>query len=185
MRSPTLLGAGLLLHFVGDVLDGQLARRLGLETRSGAVLDILSDRLAVSLFYAGYLGLHPGWALPISLFLLQFLVVDQYLSLAFLLFPPLTSPNYFHLIDRPIYRANWTWWSKAANTGTVTVLLAVLRAPGPATAAAVALVGIKAWSLWRLHTRTPIGLNRVWCGAWPGSAAASPYPAPRRPSCRR
>src|SRR5689334_1783242 len=46
--SKTLLVIALLVHWVGDSLDGQIARMFDCETRTGAVLDILSDRLCAA-----------------------------------------------------------------------------------------------------------------------------------------
>ena len=43
---PRLLVAAYAVYWVGDIADGWAARRLGQETRAGAVLDIVSDRAA-------------------------------------------------------------------------------------------------------------------------------------------
>ncbi|WP_442875098.1 hypothetical protein [Actinoplanes sp. NBC_00393] len=67
--------------------------------------------------------LRPATALPIAIFLVQFMVIDQLLSLMFLRWP-LLSPNYFARVDRRIYRWNWSPPAKALNTAAV-VLLAV------------------------------------------------------------
>ena len=85
-RDPTLNYVGLGVYWVLDVLDGYLARRLDQETRFGAQLDILCDRLLVSCFYLNYLYLddRPGTVVPIALFLIQFMVIDHYLSNQFL-----------------------------------------------------------------------------------------------------
>ena len=59
--SKTLLVIALLVHWVGDSLDGQVARWFDCETRTGAVLDILSDRLCAAAFYIGLAWLEPTW----------------------------------------------------------------------------------------------------------------------------
>jgi CDP-diacylglycerol--glycerol-3-phosphate 3-phosphatidyltransferase len=98
---------GLVLYWVLDVVDGGIARALRQETRIGAQLDILADRLLIGAFYANYLRAHPGLAVPIAMHLLQFVVLDQYLSLQFMRWPCL-SPNYFYEVDRTIWAWNWS-----------------------------------------------------------------------------
>ena len=44
------------------MLDGQVARMFDCETRTGAVLDILSDRLCAAAFYIGLAWLEPHLA---------------------------------------------------------------------------------------------------------------------------
>src|SRR3712207_6014048 len=75
------LVGSLVVYWVGDVLDGWVARRLGCETRIGAVLDILSDRLCAACFYGGLLWLDPSLAPAVLLYLGQFMVLDCLLSL--------------------------------------------------------------------------------------------------------
>lgn len=45
---------GFAMHVVGDVADGIVARRRHEETRAGALVDILCDRLCVSAQYLSY-----------------------------------------------------------------------------------------------------------------------------------
>ena len=71
----------------------------------------------------------PGRAPPVvhpvvAVFLLSFMVLDTMLSLAFLCWPVL-SPNYFHLVDRTVWRLNWSPLAKAANTAGVVGALAL------------------------------------------------------------
>src|SRR4029079_10247657 len=49
----TMLVVALVVHWVGDSLDGWVARVRDCETRTGAVIDILSDRLCAAALYAG------------------------------------------------------------------------------------------------------------------------------------
>jgi len=64
----TLLVVGLVVYWVGDIVDGTLARLLGCETRIGAVVDLLSDRLNAAAFYLGLCWLEPVYTLPVSIY---------------------------------------------------------------------------------------------------------------------
>ncbi len=145
--------AGLALYWLLDIADGGIARALRQETRIGAQLDILSDRLLIGSFYANYLRWHPGMAVPIALHLLQFVVLDQYLSHQFMRWPCL-SPNYFHEVDRPIWTWNWSPAGKVANGALVTGAILVAAWAGwswivPALVSA-AVISVKIWSTIRL-----------------------------------
>jgi len=143
------LVASLLTYWVGDVLDGWVARRLRCETRIGAVLDILSDRLCAACFYGGLMWLDPSLAPAVLLYLGQFMVLDCLLSLAFLAWP-LRSPNYFHAVDRPLWLWNWSLLGKAANSSLFAVLLVVTGSVSLGVAVAGALTALKIGSLVRL-----------------------------------
>lgn len=148
-RSLVLLVISLAVYWIGDMADGALARMTDTETRSGAVLDILSDRLCAAAFYIGFVWLDPTMALPVGVFLFGFSVVDAYLSLSFLAWP-LLSPNYFDLVDRTIWRANWSKLGKAVNSSAVAVLMLLTRSVWLCTAIAVGLLVLKVWSMVRL-----------------------------------
>ncbi|MET9022546.1 CDP-alcohol phosphatidyltransferase family protein [Actinopolymorpha sp. NPDC004070] len=148
-RSLVLLLVALAVYWVGDMADGALARLTDTETRIGAVFDIVSDRLCAGAFYVGLVWLEPAMALPVGVFLLEFAVVDTFVSLAFLAWP-LRSPNYFHLVDRPIWAANWSKPGKAANSSAVAVLMVVTHSVPLCTAVALCLLAVKIWSLVRL-----------------------------------
>jgi CDP-diacylglycerol--glycerol-3-phosphate 3-phosphatidyltransferase len=145
--------AGLAVYWVLDVADGALARALRQETRIGAQLDILSDRLLIGAFYANFLRGHPALAIPIALHLLQFVVLDQYLSQQFMRWPCL-SPNYFHEVDRTIWAWNWSPAAKIANgpLATGAIVGAALAGVGWILPAAVcaAVSATKVWSIVRL-----------------------------------
>ncbi len=100
----TLLVVALVVHWVGDSLDGWVARVRDCETRTGAVLDILCDRLCFAAFYVGLAWLEPHLAPAIFVYLAMFMVVDCFVSLGFLAWP-ITSPNYFYVIDRGLVAA--------------------------------------------------------------------------------
>jgi len=156
-ESLTLLVIGLVVYWVGDSLDGQVARRLHYETRIGAVVDIMSDRFCASAFYLGLAWLHPVFAIPVLLYLAEFLVIDCYLSIAFLHWR-IRSPNYFWVIDHKVWLLNWSHPGKAVNSGLFALLLLTTHAgwfgDGGVTAGpwiggviALCLLVFKCWSL--------------------------------------
>ena len=147
-RSGTLLAAAYGVYWAGDVLDGWLARRLGQETRLGAVLDILSDRACCAVLACGLVVLQPALWPALAVFLLQFMVLDCVLSLAFLRWP-LLSPNDFGRVDPLTWRLNWSPPAKALNTVGVVVAV-VAGSLAVATAVAVAQLAVKAWSARRV-----------------------------------
>lgn len=120
--SVSILVAAYVVYWIGDMLDGWSARRLGQETRIGAVFDIISDRACTSLCAAALLMLRPDMAVPLGIFLVQFMVIDCLLSLAFLYWP-IVSPNYFYEVHRGVYRWNWSPPAKALNTAGLVVLV--------------------------------------------------------------
>jgi phosphatidylglycerophosphate synthase len=144
-RSAALLVAAYLIYWIGDMLDGAAARALGQETRTGAVFDIVTDRACTSACAAALVVLRPATALPVAVFLVQFMVVDQLLSLMFLRWP-LLSPNYFARVDRRIYRWNWSPPAKALNTAAV-VILAIVAPTVAAVTFALGVAAVKVVSL--------------------------------------
>lgn len=112
------------MYWVGDMLDGYVARVRGCETRTGASLDILCDRFCCAAFYVGLMWFDPGLAPAIIIYLAEFMVIDCFLSLAFLAWP-VRSPNYFFVIDRKIWLWNWSKPAKAVNSSLFAVLLLV------------------------------------------------------------
>lgn len=141
--------AGLAAYWSLDVLDGFLARRLHQETRFGAQFDIIADRLLIAFFYLNYLTLHPEAAAVIALFLGEFMILDQYLSNQFLRWPIL-SPNYFYLVDKTIWRLNWSPPGKFFNSGAVTLVLLVTGSPWAAAPILAGLYAVKLYSFARL-----------------------------------
>jgi len=121
-----LLIAALAVYWVGDMLDGFVARVRGCETRIGAALDILCDRFCCAVFYVGLMWLEPDLSLAIVVYLAEFMVIDCFLSLAFLAWP-VRSPNYFYVIDRPTWLWNWSKPAKAVNSSLFAVLLLVVN----------------------------------------------------------
>jgi len=148
-QSMRLLLAGLLVYWVGDVADGGVARRMGQETRMGASFDIICDRLCAGCFYIGLVWLEPDFLVPVGIYLLEFMVVDTFLSLAFLAWP-IISPNYFFLVDHRLWLWNWSKVGKAVNSAAFAVLLIATHAVLAATIVAVCLLLLKIASVVRL-----------------------------------
>jgi CDP-diacylglycerol--glycerol-3-phosphate 3-phosphatidyltransferase len=148
-RDLVLLVAALGVYWVGDIVDGAVARWRRCETRIGAVLDILCDRICAATFYVGLVWLQPELGLPVAIYLLEFMVVDCLLSLAFLAWP-IRSPNYFYVVDRPLWLWNWSRPGKAANSALFAVLLLVTAWVWLGVAIALALLALKCASLVRL-----------------------------------
>ena len=144
-----LLVIGLVVYWVGDSLDGQVARRMHHETRIGAVLDIMSDRFCAAAFYLGLAWLHPEFTIPVLIYLAEFMVVDCFLSIAFLAWR-IRSPNYFYVVDRIVYKYNWSHPAKAVNSALFAVLLLVTRMPWLGAVIAAALLVFKIGSLVRV-----------------------------------
>jgi len=123
--SPVLNFIGLGLHWAGDVADGVLARRARQETILGAEIDIIADRVESIFFYVNFLTFNPRLFLPIVLYLVDFAFIDFYLSYQFLKYP-IISPNYFYLVDRRVYRYNFSPLAKFCNSTVVALLLIFL-----------------------------------------------------------
>jgi CDP-diacylglycerol--glycerol-3-phosphate 3-phosphatidyltransferase len=157
-HDETLNFVGLGVYWVLDVLDGFLARRFDEETRIGAQLDILADRVLVALFYLNYVMLHPQLIVPVAMFLFQFNCIDHYLSNQFMRWP-IKSPNYFHEVDRDIWLWNWSAPAKLLNTGMVTAVLVLTKSPSIAGTTCGALILLKVWSAVRM-SRLPAPESR-------------------------
>lgn len=152
----TLLVVGLAVYWVGDMLDGAWARWFDCETRTGAVIDMLCDRLNCAAFYLGFAVLQPEMFLPVAAYLFEFLVIDCFLSLAFLAWP-IRSPNYFYEVDRRIYTWNWSKPAKAVNSSLFAVLLLVTGWWWLGLVIALGLIALKLVSLkWLLDLGLPI-----------------------------
>jgi CDP-diacylglycerol---glycerol-3-phosphate 3-phosphatidyltransferase len=161
-----LLGAhehslGLLLwalgvYWLGDMADGAVARLTDRETRTGATLDIMCDRISAAVFYVGFAWYDPTMVVPVGLYLAEFMVIDMYLSLAFLSWP-LSSPNYFYLVDRRIWLWNWSKPGKALNSALFAVFMVWTRDAWVAGAIACVLIAVKATSLgWMMRLGLPV-----------------------------
>ena len=122
LQSETLNFIGLALYWLLDVVDGGVARFMRQETRLGAQLDILGDRLLTACFYFNYIQFHPYVMIPAMWFLLIFMVLDHFLSNQFMRWK-LLSPNYFYRVDRIVWQLNWSPAGKVLNSTLVTIIL--------------------------------------------------------------
>jgi CDP-diacylglycerol--glycerol-3-phosphate 3-phosphatidyltransferase len=149
-QSLLLIAIGYACYWFGDSLDGFLARRLNQETRIGAVADIVADRAcAILLGVAVVLTFH--WtAVPVIIYLGQFVAVDLVLSLCFLHWRRLLSPNYFYLVDRPLFLLNWSHPAKATNTSSVILVTALTHSAVAGAAVAGVVLVVKVFSLSRI-----------------------------------
>ncbi len=163
--------AALLCYWIGDIADGLLARLTHRETRTGAVLDVLADRLSVCLVVTSYVTTHPPAAPPAAVFLTQFVVLDAYLTLAFTRWS-LLSPNYFGLVDATVYRLNWSPPAKVTNTSAVILLWLVTEWSMAATVLAAAVLGVKSFSAVRV-ARLPAPRVLSGCAVLDVRAAAA------------
>lgn len=145
---PALLVLAYVVYWAGDMLDGWAARRLGQETRLGAVFDIVSDRACTSVLGVGLLAHQPAVLPLVLVFLLSFMVLDTMLSLSFLCWP-LLSLNDFHQVDHRVWLLNWSPAAKAANTAGVVAAVA-LGFYVVGLALALLVVVIKVWSAARV-----------------------------------
>lgn len=145
-----LLLVALLCYWIGDILDGIIARLFRQEMRSGAVFDIMADRLCVSLIYLSYGWMHPDMLWPIGLYLFEFMFIDGFLSLSFL-FWPLLSPNYFFLVDKRIFKLNWSPLGKVANSSFFLFATVLIGNPFVSGAIAAIVLVVKIYSLQRLY----------------------------------
>jgi len=152
----TLLIVGLVVYWVGDMADGGYARFFDCETRIGGVIDIMCDRINCAAFYIGLAWLEPEMVLPVSVYLFNFMVIDMFLSMAFLAWP-IRSPNYFYVVDRRIYTWNWSKPAKAVNSSLFAVLLLVTGWWQVGLVIALALVVLKCVSLrWLFQLGIPV-----------------------------
>ncbi|GAB3067063.1 CDP-alcohol phosphatidyltransferase family protein [Pedococcus soli] len=150
--SGILLAAAYLVYWIGDMADGEVARRLGLETRIGAVFDIVADRANSLLCAACFVAVYPRTIVAISIYVVEFAVVDTMLSLGFLAFE-IKGPNDFHTVDLALWRWNWSRPAKAVNTSVI-VLACLSGHAGLATVLASGVLLGKLWSCARLRRLT-------------------------------
>lgn len=148
--SEMILFAAIAVYWVGDIADGIIARKLNQEMRSGAVLDIMADRLCVAIIYLTYGFMNPEMIWAIGIYLFEFMFIDGFLSLAFL-FWPLLSPNYFYLVDKKIFDLNWSPLGKVANSSFFLFATVLVGSPLLSAAIALAVTGVKIYSLRRLY----------------------------------
>lgn len=154
--SLTLLLWALGVYWVGDMADGAVARLTDRETRIGATLDVMCDRISAAVFYVGFAWYDPTMVVPVGIYLAEFMVIDMFLSLAFLAWP-VASPNYFYLIDRRIWLWNWSKPGKALNSALFAVFMVWTRDAWVAGVIASCLLGLKLTSMvWMTRLGIPV-----------------------------
>jgi CDP-diacylglycerol--glycerol-3-phosphate 3-phosphatidyltransferase len=77
------------------------------------------------------------------------MVLDHFVSLAFLAWP-ITSPNYFYVVDRRLFAWNWSKPGKALNSALFAVVLIATGSAALGLGIALGLVIVKTLSLRRL-----------------------------------
>jgi CDP-diacylglycerol--glycerol-3-phosphate 3-phosphatidyltransferase len=146
---------GLVIHWIGDMVDGNYARFFKQETIFGAEIDIIADRVEFLFFYFIFLVFKPELALPVALFVVNFAFIDFYLSYQFLKFD-LISINHFYKVDQTVYKLNFSFLGKPANTVVITFTLIFFPQFWLfATVFAVGLIVVKCYSIYRLHQLEP------------------------------
>jgi CDP-diacylglycerol---glycerol-3-phosphate 3-phosphatidyltransferase len=159
-----LLLWALGVYWVGDMADGAVARLTNTETRTGATLDVMCDRISAAVFYVGFAWYDPTMVVPVGIYLAEFMVIDMFLSLAFLAWP-VASPNYFYLVDRRIWLWNWSKPGKALNSALFAVFMVWTRDAWVAGVIATALLGLKLMSLgWMMQLGIPVPAGCVRVG---------------------
>lgn len=153
-----LLLVALACYWAGDILDGMIARARHEETRSGAIFDIMADRLCVSVIYLVYGSMHQSMLVPIGLYLIEFMFIDGFLSLAFL-FWPLLSPNYFFLVDKRIFDLNWSKAGKAVNSSVFLLATIIFGSPILSIGIVGAVTSVKIYSIIRLYKTVGVPSN--------------------------
>lgn len=151
---------GLIIYWVGDAIDGIIARLMQQETQLGAIFDIMSDRLSVLVIYLAFVTFAPELLWVVLAFVLQFVVIDGILSLSFLRFN-LLSINYFYLVDEIIYRLNWSMTAKVMTSTVFMLTLLIWRNVWLSSAVVVIVYAIKIYSLVRLHSVVHTAATKV------------------------
>ena len=117
--------------------------------------------------------MEPHLVPAIFVYLTEFMVVDFFISIGFLAWP-ITSPNYFYVVDRKLFLWNWSKPGKTLNSALFAVLLLVTSSMPLAMAVAVGLLVIKLVSFRRM-LRIGLPIPSV---ALPGVARAGATQAP-------
>jgi CDP-diacylglycerol--glycerol-3-phosphate 3-phosphatidyltransferase len=153
---------GAVVHYLGDFSDGFYSRVFKQETILGAEIDIIADRVEALFFFINFLHFHPGLAVPILVYLVDFAFLDFYLSYQFIKYD-IISINYFYRVDRRVYGLNFSPAGKLINSTIIPLIL--IFAPEfwvAALALAAGLIGLKLYSisrLWKLRQSAPLAAH--------------------------
>ncbi len=153
--NPTYNYIGLVIHYIGDMADGNWARFFKQETILGAEIDIIADRVEFLMFYSIFLVFNPELVIPVALFMVNFAFIDFYLSYQFPKFG-LISINHFNKVDQIVYKLNFSFLGKPINTVVITFMLIFLPQFWLFAAVfAVGLIIVKSYSIYRLFQLEP------------------------------
>jgi CDP-diacylglycerol--glycerol-3-phosphate 3-phosphatidyltransferase len=151
--NPTYNFIGMAIHLLGDYIDGLVARVFKQETILGAEIDIIADRVEALFFYVNFLYFRPDLFIPVAIYIIDYSFIDFYLSNQFLKYD-IISPNYFYKVDRTVYLLNYSPLGKFSNSTVVVLMLIIIpQFPFIITIWAMALIGIKLFSIQLLVTR--------------------------------
>ena len=144
---------GLGLHWLGDWLDGFWAKTFKQRTIFGAEIDIIADRVESLFFFINFISFHPGLAWPVALYMINFAFIDFYLSYQFIKFD-IISVDFFYLVDRKVFKLNFSQPGKFANSTVIPLLLILLPDWWPlALLLTVGLIVIKVDSIFILRRK--------------------------------
>jgi CDP-diacylglycerol--glycerol-3-phosphate 3-phosphatidyltransferase len=141
---------GLVIHWLGDMADGNYARFFKQETIVGAEIDLIADRVEILFFFVIFLIFYPQLYLPVTVYIFNFAFLDFFLGYQFVKFD-IISINYFYKVDRVVYKWNFSFWAKILNSTVIILLLILLpKLWLLTTVLAVGWVGIKSYSIYRV-----------------------------------
>lgn len=143
------LYAGWTAYWLGDMLDGFLARKLDAETRVGAVLDSACDRLCLAMLVSSIITFDLTQLAPGIAFGVLFVSIDFAISLEFLRHR-IVSTYYYWLVDRRCYILNWSPIAKAASAGPCVILMSAGVQPVVTYALTVGLLLVKSYTAGRM-----------------------------------
>ena len=141
---------GLVIHWIGDVLDGNYARFFKQETILGAEFDLIADRIEILFFFVIFLLFYPQLYLPVAIYIFNFAFLDFILCYQFVKFD-IISINYFYKVDPVVHRWNFTPLAKILNSTVIILLLIFVPQLWLLTSVlALGWVGIKSYSIYRV-----------------------------------
>lgn len=141
---------GLVIHWIGDVLDGNYARIFKQETIVGAEFDLIADRIEILFFFVIFLMFYPHLYLPVTVYIFNFAFIDLFLCYQFVKFD-IISINYFYRVDPLVHKWNFSILAKILNSSVIILLLIFLPQLWLLTTGlALGWIGIKSYSIYRL-----------------------------------
>jgi cardiolipin synthase len=148
---------------VSDALDGYLARRLGANSRIGAYLDPLSDKVLLATVYLseGFVRIMPSWLVALVFgrdLLILGMVAWGLLFTKIRQFPP-------------------SLWGKLSTAVQIAAALLVLADPGGAVRRNWVFAAVAVTTAWSGIHYSWSGIRQLWMGAhirsWPRDGASA------------